>query len=238
MSNRRNGYFVSITALTSIFLLFVVFPVEAEIVVKQDKNGKIVVSNNYSSHNPYSKTGPVRFKKPARTSTVPLKYVGKIRELAKKYGVMESLIVAVARAESSFNPFAVSRKGAVGLMQLMPATAKQYGVYNRYNAEQNLEAGVRHLKYLYKKYRKNLSLTLAAYNAGEEAVKKYKGVPPYKETRNYIKRVMKFMGKSYNRFFTPKNRQTIYRIVTTDGRTIITDSKPSKVDGKITVLDN
>lgn len=223
-------------ALAAIFLLSVVFPVEAEIVVTQDKDGKIVVSNNYSSHNPYSKTGPVRFKKSPGTSTVPLYYMSRIRELAKKYGVMESLIVAVARAESSFNPYAVSRKGAVGIMQLMPDTAKKYGVYNRYNAEQNLEAGVRHLKYLYKRYEEDLTLTLAAYNAGEEAVKKYKGVPPYKETRNYIRRVMKFMGKSYNRFFKPKTRQIIYRIVTNDGRVIITDSKPSKVDGTITVL--
>jgi len=223
-------------ALGAIFLLSAVFPVEAEIVVTQDKDGKIIVSNNYSSHNPYSKTGPVRFKKSAGTSSVPLHYMSRIRELAKKYGVMESLIVAVARAESSFNPYAVSRKGAVGLMQLMPETAKKYGVYNRYNAEQNLEAGVRHLKYLYKRYEQDLTLTLAAYNAGEEAVKKYQGVPPYKETRNYIKRVMQFMGKSYNRFFKPKARQIIYRIVTNDGRVIITDSKPSKVDGTITVL--
>lgn len=236
--SRRNGHFILIAALTSVLLFSLVFPVDAEIVVTQDKDGKIVVSNNYSSHNPYSKTGPVRFKKPMGTQSVPLQYLTKIKSLSKKYGVMESLIVAVARAESSFNPFAVSRKGAVGLMQLMPETAKRYGVYNRYNAEQNLEAGVRHLKYLFKKYKQNLTLTLAAYNAGEEAVKKYKGVPPYKETRNYIKRVMKFMGKSYNRFFKPKTRQTIYRIVTTDGRIIITDSKPSKVDGKITVLSN
>lgn len=227
---------ISMAALAAIFLLSVVFPVEAEIVVTQDKDGKIIVSNNYSSHNPYSKTGPVRFKQSPGTSSVPLHYLSRIRELAKKYGVMESLIVAVARAESSFNPYAVSRKGAVGLMQLMPDTAKKYGVYNRYNAEQNLEAGVRHLKYLYKRYEQDLTLTLAAYNAGEEAVKKYKGVPPYKETRNYIKRVMQFMGKSYNRFFKPKTRQTIYRIVTNDGRVIITDSKPSKVDGTITVL--
>ncbi len=238
MNNRRNGYFVMIAALTSIFLLSVVFPVEGEIVVTQDKDGKIVVSNNYSSHNPYSKTGPVRFKKPRTKTSVPVQYRTRIRQLSKKYGVMESLIVAVARAESSFNPFAVSRKGAVGLMQLMPATAKKYGVYNRYNADQNLEAGVRHLKYLYKRYKQDLTLTLAAYNAGEEAVRKYKGVPPYKETRNYIKRVMKFMGKSYNRFFKPRTRQTIYRIVTNDGRIIITDSMPSKVDGKITILDN
>lgn len=210
---------------------------EAEIVVKQDKDGKIIVSNNLTAHNPYSKTDPVRFEKPKTlSSTVPAHYLIKIKKLAQKYEVKEALIVAVARAESSFNPFAVSPKGAVGIMQLMPDTAKKYGVYNRYNADQNLEAGVRHLKYLYNKY-KNITLTLAAYNAGEDAVKKYSGVPPYKETRDYIKRVMNFMGLSYNQYFKPQSRQIIYKITTSDGRIIITDSMPSKVDGQITVIN-
>lgn len=247
--NKKNGYIrsmllraaVSLISVLSVLFVLSVLPVvsvlEAEIVVKQDKDGKIVVSNNLTAHNPYSKTDPVRFEKPKTVSSVvPAHYLTKIKKLAKKYDVKEALIVAVARAESSFNPFAVSPKGAVGIMQLMPDTAKKYGVYNRYNAEQNLEAGVRHLKYLHDKY-KNLTLTLAAYNAGEEAVKKYGGVPPYKETRGYIKRVMKFMGLSYNQYFKPQSRQIIYKITTPDGRIIITDSMPSNVDGKISVIN-
>ena len=223
--------------LPVLFVLLIVSGLNAEIVVKQDKDGKIVVSNNLTAHNPYSKTDPVRFEKSAkRSSTIPPHYLSKIKKLAQKHEVKEALIVAVARAESSFNPFAVSPKGAVGIMQLMPDTAKKYGVYNRYNAEQNLEGGVKHLKYLSDKY-KSLTLTLAAYNAGEDAVKKYGGVPPYKETRNYIKRVMKFMGLSYNQYFQPQSRQIIYKIITNDGRIIITDSKPSQVDGKITVIN-
>ena len=112
----------------------------------------------------------------------------------------------MAKAESSFNPFAVSPKGAVGIMQLMKDTARQYGVINRYNAQENIEAGVRHLKYLYEKFQGNIPLTLAAYNAGEEAVSKYNGVPPYRETKKYIRRVMSLMGMSYT-FSSPAPRE-------------------------------
>lgn len=209
-----------------------------EIVVRQDKSGKIVVSNSYTNHNFYiKKSKRVRFTNFSGSSSVPQHYLYKIRKLAKKHGLKESLILAVARAESSFNPYAVSRKGAVGIMQLMPETAQKYGVYNRYNVDLNLEAGIKHLKYLYQKYNKNLPLTLAAYNAGEEAVKKYKGIPPYKETRTYIKRVMKYMGLRYTSLFKPKGRQIIYRIITDDGRIIITDSKPTNIKGQISIIE-
>ena len=225
--------------LVSIAITLAALPASAEeIVVKQDKDGKIVVSNSYTNHNFYiEKSKRVRFTNSPGSSSVPQQYLYKIRKLAKKHGLKESLILAVARAESSFNPFAVSRKGAVGIMQLMPETAKKYGVYNRYNVDLNLEAGVKHLKYLFQKYKKNLPLTLAAYNAGEEAVKKYKGIPPYNETRTYIKRVMKFMGLRYTSFFKPKTRLTIYRIITNDGRIIITDSKPSNIEGQISIIE-
>ena len=88
-------------------------------------------------------------------------------------------------------------------MQLMKDTALQYGVFNRYNADENLEAGVKHLKYLYQKYKSNIPLTLAAYNAGEESVRKYNGIPPYPETKQYIRRVMSLMGMSYTFSATP-----------------------------------
>jgi len=223
---------VLLTAL--VFLIFIAVP--AEIVVKQDKDGRILVSNMYTGRNVVAKSEGVSFEKSPGTNTIPRHFKIKIKKLSKKYGLKESLIVAVARAESSFNPFAVSRKGAIGIMQLMPDTARQYGVFNRYNVDQNLEAGVKHLKYLHKKYKKNLPLTLAAYNAGEEAVKKFKGIPPYKETRTYIKRVMKYMGLGYTSFFRPKVRQKIYKIVTGDGRIIITDQLPSNVKGQVTLI--
>lgn len=227
-----------------ILFAFFAAALTAEIVVKQDKDGRILISNIPSLSNKksrksfkYTKKKPYRFAKSSGTTVIPTYIHEKIRKLAKKYSFNESLIIAVARAESSFNPFAVSHKGAVGIMQLMPNTAKQYGVLSRYNVDQNLEAGVKHLKYLYKKYRKSLPLTLAAYNAGEEAVKKYKGVPPYKETRTYIKRVMGFMGLKYSAGTYRPGRQRIYKVVKEDGRILITDSLPSNVKGTVSVIE-
>ncbi|GMR09074.1 MAG: hypothetical protein BMS9Abin26_2087 [Gammaproteobacteria bacterium] len=111
---------------------------------------------------------------------------------ARVHSIDRALIKAVIHVESCFNPKAISRAGAVGLMQLMPATAKRYGVRDRYNPTQNIRGGVKYLKYLKSLYRNDLRFMLAAYNAGEGAVKKYNDIPPYKETRNYVKRVMRF----------------------------------------------
>ncbi|MFK5914083.1 MAG: lytic transglycosylase domain-containing protein [Woeseiaceae bacterium] len=110
---------------------------------------------------------------------------------SRKYNVDESLVKAVIFTESYFNPHATSKKGASGLMQLMPMTAEKYGVSDLYNPKQNIVAGIKHLKYLLELYPKNLKHAIAAYNAGENAVKKYKGIPPYKETQRYVKKVMK-----------------------------------------------
>ncbi|MCP4216171.1 MAG: lytic transglycosylase domain-containing protein [bacterium] len=209
------------------------------ITVTQDKEGNISVSNQYKGHNFYTaKKDRVRFVS-NKGSRAPAEYLGKIKRLARKHRVKVNLIVAVIRAESSFNPFAVSPKGAVGLMQLMPDTARMYGVFNRYNVDQNLEAGIRHLKYLYGLY-KDIPLTLAAYNAGETAVAKYNGVPPYKETQTYVKRVMRYMGMGYSGFArrsTKKSKHRIYRVITSDGRVTITDSLPGNVDGTVSIID-
>jgi len=110
---------------------------------------------------------------------------------SKKYGIDESLVKAVIYTESYFNPNATSHKGASGLMQLMPATAEKYGVDDLYNPRQNIVAGIKHLKYLLTLYPDNLKHAIAAYNAGEHAVDKYNGIPPYRETRGYVKKVMK-----------------------------------------------
>jgi len=121
------------------------------------------------------------------------KYDHIIAKAAKKYKVDEALIKAIIKAESNFNHEAVSPVGAQGLMQLMPATAYALQVEDVFQPENNIEGGVRYLRYLLNTYRGDLRLALAAYNAGETAVAKYSNnVPPFRETRNYINRVMSY----------------------------------------------
>lgn len=114
-----------------------------------------------------------------------------ISKISAKHGVDEKLVKAVIKQESGFNTKAKSHCGAMGLMQLMPGTAKTLGVTDPFNPVQNVDGGVRHLKWLLSKYHGNVVLALAAYNAGAGAVDKYDGVPPYKETQNYVKSILK-----------------------------------------------
>jgi len=108
---------------------------------------------------------------------------------AARHNVDPNLVRAVVKVESNFNSNAVSRKGAIGLMQLMPQTARQLKVKNPFDPDQNVDAGVRHLKYLLESYNGDVDLTLAAYNAGEGAVRRSSGVPRYSETQNYVRRI-------------------------------------------------
>ncbi len=113
-----------------------------------------------------------------------------IARLARSHAVDAALVKAVMHAESGFNPHATSRKGASGLMQLMPATAARFGVRDIYDPKQNVRGGVRYLKYLLARFGNDHRLVVAAYNAGENAVKRYGGVPPYPETRAYVRKVL------------------------------------------------
>ena len=115
-----------------------------------------------------------------------------IRQVALRHGLDAELVRSIIRAESNFNPLAVSDKGAGGLMQLMPATASAYRVKDIFDAEENVEAGVRYLKHLMGEFNRNLVLVLAAYNAGPAAVRNHQGIPPFAETREYIRRVLQF----------------------------------------------
>ena len=117
-------------------------------------------------------------------------YAREIQEAAGRYGVEETLIKAVIRVESGFNSRAVSSKGARGLMQLMPGTALMLGVRDSFDPRQNIDGGVRHLRALIDRFGNDLKLALAAYNAGEQAVVTHGGIPPYRETRDYVTRIL------------------------------------------------
>lgn len=123
------------------------------------------------------------------------KYDAFIQEMGRTYGIDPRLIKAVIKAESNWDHTAVSSAGAMGLMQLMPATADNLAVADPFNPYQNIEAGVRYLRRMMDMFNGDIILALAAYNAGPNAVKKYKGVPPYAETRNYIKIVMRYYAE-------------------------------------------
>ena len=115
-----------------------------------------------------------------------------IQRVAKNYGVDPALVRAIIMAESSYNPRAVSKKGARGLMQLMPKTAEYLGVKDSFNPEHNIDAGVRYFKKLLGQFNGDVKLALAAYNAGSRRVREYKGIPPFKATQHYVKKVFKY----------------------------------------------
>ncbi len=128
------------------------------------------------------------------------KYDKLINKIAHEKGLDPALLHAVIYVESYYNPLAVSPKGAIGLMQLMPDTGKRMGVTDPYRPDQNLAGGARYLRQLLERYKGRLQLALAAYNAGEGAVDRYKGIPPYPETENYVKKVLKIYRNKKKRW--------------------------------------
>ena len=186
---------VRATAVLTLALAFVSAEAE-ELLYYVDKDGQMVVTNTPSRKDlkpvPRMRGGPAQ-----RSTTLPATpFDPYIEMVARDNGVDPSLVKAVALVESGFNPKAKSSKGAQGLMQLMPQTAAQYGVTNIRDPYQNLNAGAKHLRGLLDLYDGDVTLALAAYNAGSGAVTRYGGVPAYAETQDYVKKVQTKMGRT------------------------------------------
>ena len=180
------------------FIIMAANVTHADIYKYVDKEGVLHLTNTPTDHN----AKYVMILKEKRILFQPNidvnKYDDLITKAANKFKLDSALIKAVIKAESNFNHRAVSRVGAQGLMQLMPKTASDLKVEDSFHPEKNIEGGARYLRYLLNTYKGDLTLALAAYNAGEKAVAKYNyNVPPYRETQNYIKRVFSFY-KSYS----------------------------------------
>jgi hypothetical protein len=142
---------------------------------------------------------PVDDRNNLEQSISPPPHIDKmIQQFSTEHGVDPELVKAVAKVESNFNPYAVSYKGAHGIMQLIPRTARRFGVKNVYDPKQNIEGGIKYLKFLSQMFPENLPHVLAAYNAGENAVLKFGGVPPYRETQNYVRRIIRIYSPREN----------------------------------------
>jgi len=222
-----------VAALASV-LAAVARPADAQIFSWVDENGSLVVSNVAQGTN----LGVPSFDVPESDGIRATRYVAPeksrsfddlIEEHATRNGVRRDLVRAVIQVESAFNPRAVSNKGAMGLMQLMPATARRFGVANALDPEQNVRGGVAYLRQLLDRYNGNERLALAAYNAGPAAVDRHgQTVPPFRETRDYVSRVNGLAGTRPASSSSPGSR--IYRVVEViDGREIVkyTDQDPN-----------
>jgi soluble lytic murein transglycosylase-like protein len=206
-------------------------PASAQIYSWRDANGNLVLSN----HRPASTSDVRTFSVPESRTVRTTRGMNSVRsrlyddlivEHARLNGVRTDLVRAVVQVESGYNPYARSPKGALGLMQLMPATIQQFGVRNAFDPEQNVRAGVAYLRQLLDRYENNEELALAAYNAGPGAVDSHgQAVPPYRETRDYLTRINQMASR-------PIERRTsqIYKVTEmVDGHEVTryTDQKPA-----------
>ncbi len=216
---------ISICILSSSFFFIIsVSTAYAELFHFVDRNGVIHFSN--APTDPRYK--PFKGKKLA--SYEPNRYSEKdfnkiIDKKSRNYKVDSALVKAVIKAESSFDPEAVSYAGAQGLMQLMPVTAVNLDVINPFDPEDNIDGGVRYLKYLLELFKNDIKLALAAYHAGEQNVYKHNGIPPIQQTRDYIKKVLNFYKEYGGRIPSKEKEKPIYRVVSSDG-TITYTNKP------------
>lgn len=169
--------------------------------------------------------------RPASPNRFSSSYSDIINDACDKHGVDPALVHAIVKVESDFNAYAVSRKGAMGLMQLMPQTAVELNVKNSFNPSENIYGGVKYLRYLLDRYEGNLQLALAAYNSGETSVKRWGTIPPFRETQQYVKKILQIYNGNCK---TPAPRYTIFVGYGTDGTLVLTDNPSSHPSKKFT----
>jgi soluble lytic murein transglycosylase-like protein len=216
------------TVIAAALLAALARPAYAQIYTWRDASGTLVLSNV-----PQGGAAPKSYEVPSSKGVRATVYVPPdrsrqfdpiIKRHAEQHGIRAALVKAVVQVESAFNPGAISPKGAMGLMQLMPATAQELGVGNPFNPEENIGGGVRYLRLLLDRYDNNEELALAAYNAGPGAVDKYgETVPPYRETRAYVSKITRLVQP------IKMAGTTIYKVTEViDGREVVkyTDKKP------------
>jgi len=176
------------------------------------RDGRLYFTNRAAAPSQIREASPAATPRSQRALVMPLVYT-----LARQYDIDAQLVQAIITVESNFNAWAISRAGAQGLMQLMPATAARYGVTDVFDPKANVEGGMRFLKDLWHRFQGDVHRVLAAYNAGEGAVKQYRGIPPYPETQRYVARVLAL----YNTYGTSS---PIYRYRTVRGGLLLTDT--------------
>ena len=186
----RNGRLLQSLCTLGVLLWFSP-KVFADVYVYQDKNG-VMTFTNVPTHTGFRRVLKESNGPGIAASPLNFSYDSLIRTASGRYRIDADLIRAIIKTESDFNAAARSQKGAMGLMQLMPDTARLHNVVNAYDPGENVEGGVRHFKMLLDRYQGNLELSLAAYNAGSAAVEKHQGIPPFAETREYVRRVLRF----------------------------------------------
>jgi len=220
---------------TLALILCGVSQVWADAYIYEETDGKIVLTDRPRNSKLIASISPDTVeadssRKAARSNTASKKntryftrYGSIIKKTASKYRLDHKLVSAVIQVESQFNPMAVSKSGAKGLMQLMPSTARQLGVIDPHDPSQNIEGGTKYLRYLIERFKGDVTLALAAYNSGPLNVDKYGKVPPFKETKKYIKKIYTIYKGNKRVNLSATNGITIRRVTMDDGSVVYTD---------------
>ena len=215
---------VLLTVLLVLFQFFgaggVLTSSAAEMYIYTDENGTLLLTDK-----PYLENdGFIRGR--SWVSSPMHEYQSTIKRISARYRVDPTLVTAVISTESNFNELAISRSGAMGLMQLMPDTATHLGVQDPFDPKDNIEGGVKYLRYLIERFKGDLELAVAAYNCGPSTVDRFGGVPPYGETRRYVKKVFdRYHGKK-SMYISPSQSRTVRKIVRADGSIMYTNASP------------